>query len=493
MVRLSELALACGGRVLRGERVDDPVVLDVELDSRRVAPGGLFAALSGQREDGARFTADARARGASALLGERELPPEQARGLPQWIHEHARRATGEAAALVHGSPSRALTAVGVTGTNGKTTTAWLLDHLWRCTGRSSALLGTLAYRLAGGVELAAAHTMPDACTLQRLLARHRELGGDCAAIEISSHGLEQERHAGLELRVAIFTNLTRDHLDFHGSMQAYAAAKRRLFESLRPGAHAVVHADDPVAPEMIAAARAAGAAVHTYSARSRADLRASKLRTSSEGTSLMFEGMGVSETELHLPLPGMHNVENALAAFAAALLSGASPSALLEGLATALPAPGRLERVPTGERGFAVFVDYAHTPDGLERVLLALRQASGGGRIICVFGCGGDRDRGKRAPMGEVVNRLADVAVVTSDNPRSEEPLAIIAEIAAGMQPERARRVIEADRRAAIGIAVGLARPGDTVLIAGKGHERVQIARGVETPFDDRKVAAEVL
>jgi UDP-N-acetylmuramyl-tripeptide synthetase len=365
------------------------------------------------------------------------------------------------------------------------------------------VLGTAGNRLADGRLEPATHTTPDAPELQRILARHRALGGDSVAMEVSSHALDQERTAGLDFDVAAFTNLTRDHLDYHGDLAAYARAKRRLFESLRPGAAAVVNADDLASQGMAEAARERGATVLTYSARKAADLCATDVRTSLRGTHLVLHGMGISRTRLWLPLAGRYNVENALAAAACALVSGASPSRIVEGLATAPSAPGRLEPVPTQGRGFAVLVDYAHTEDALESVCRTLRQslesgaegqgAPRSGRLIVVFGAGGDRDRGKRAPMGRVVNELADLAVVTSDNPRSEDPARILEQILSGMEPPRARRVVEADRRRAIAIACGEARAGDVVLIAGKGHETTQTIGTQVLPFDDRAVAREVL
>jgi len=477
-----------------------PEILDVRLDSRFVGAGDLFAALPGRTADGARFVSEAVARGARAVLSPARLSPEPS--VPNWIHAEARRIAGEAAALVHGRPSNAMFVAGVTGTNGKTTTAHLIGQLLARAGRRPAVLGTAGHRLAGGLGLAAKHTTPDAPELQRLIARHRDLGGDSVALELSSHALEQERHAGLELSVGIFTNLTRDHLDYHGDMERYAAAKERLFDSLPPSATAIVNADDPVSQRMAAAARRRGARVVTFSTRSRADLRASGLELGSRGTAVTIHGMGIPRTRVRLPLVGRYNVENVLAALAAVLQGGASPSNALEGLATVAPVPGRLEPVGEGQGGFALLVDYAHTEDALRRVLESLRQGLArearergdhGGRLVLVFGCGGDRDPGKRAPMGAVANQLADVAIVTSDNPRGEDPRAIVEAILAGMQPRQAEVRVEPERRAAIALAVSLARAGDVVLIAGKGHETTQTIGAESVPFDDRQVAAEAL
>ncbi len=478
-----------------------PQIAGVHLDSRRVGAGDLFAALPGTRDDGSRFAEAALARGAAAILAPRPLELARATQAIVWVHPEARRVAGEVAAIAYGEPAKKMFVAGVTGTNGKTTTAHLVGHLLRAAGKKPAVLGTTGNRLADGRRVAATHTTPDAPELQRLLARHRELGGDSVALEASSHALDQERLAGLAFDVAIFTNLTRDHLDYHGDLESYAAAKERLFLSLRPGSSAVIHADDPAGERMARAARSRGARVVTYSARLRGDLVASALTSDLHGTQIVLNGMGISRTNLRLPLAGRHNVENALAAAAAALLSGASPSDVLGGLASASPAPGRLEPVDTGDKGFVVLVDYAHSEDALHNVCRAVRGALEGtpgrfarrGRLIVVFGCGGDRDRGKRGPMGRVVNELADLAIVTSDNPRSEEPMSIIREVLAGMEPLLADRLVEPDRRRAIGEAVKQARRGDVVLIAGKGHETTQVIGERVVEFDDRLVVSEAL
>jgi UDP-N-acetylmuramoyl-L-alanyl-D-glutamate--2,6-diaminopimelate ligase len=499
-LRLAELVQGLGGSAppLAG---GGPQITGVHLDSRQVGAGDLFAALPGTRDDGSRFAADALARGAAAILAPRPLELPATAAAFQWVHPDARRVAGEAAALAYGQPARGMFVVGITGTNGKTTTAHLVGHLLRAAGRRPAVLGTTGNRLADGRLLPATHTTPDAPALQRLLVRHREFGGDSVALEASSHALDQERTAGIAFDVAIFTNLTRDHLDYHGDLERYATAKERLFLSLRAGAAAIVHADDPAGERMARAARSRGARVLTYSARLRGDLVASALKSDLSGTQIVLSGMGISRTSLRLPLAGRHNVENALAAAAAALLSGASPSDVLGGLASASPAPGRLEPVETGGRGFKVLVDYAHSEDALQNVCRAVRGALDGspgrpgrrGRLIVVFGCGGDRDRGKRGPMGRVVNEVADLAIVTSDNPRGEDPLSIIDEVLAGMEPGLAERLVEPDRRRAIEAAVARARAGDVVLIAGKGHETTQTVGDRVVDFDDRRVAAEAL
>lgn len=494
MVRLGELVAALGGTWERDASGAGPDIRDVHVDSRRAGAGTLFAALPGTREDGARFAPDALARGAAAVLSARRLDADCA----NWVHPEVRRVAGEAAALVHGRPAQDALVVGVTGTNGKTTVACLCGQLLERLGARPAVLGTVGHRL-WGETLPATHTTPDATELQRLCRRHRDLGGDAIVLEVSSHALDQERVAGLWLDVAVFTNLTREHLDYHRTMEAYAAAKARIFERLKPGGTAVVGIDDGWAPVMIDAARARGARVVTFGIGSRADLRADRPSGGRRGTHLFLEGMGVPWTGLTIPLVGRHNVENALAASAAVLSLGASPSRVLEGLAAVTPPPGRLEPIDTGARGFRVFVDYAHTPDALERVLEALGEllaesaGSKQGRLLCVFGCGGERDRDKRATMGAAVAARADVALVTSDNPRGEDPEAILQDVLAGMGAPRGEVVVELDRRAAIRAALERARPNDVVLIAGKGHETWQQLSDRRVPFDDRQVAAEAL
>ncbi len=527
-MRLAELVQRLGG-VLHPEGGAGREVTGVHLDSRSVGAGDLFAALPGTRDDGAKYANDALRRGAVAILTHERVDVD--RSATQWIHADARRVAGQVAALVHGEPARRMFTAAITGTNGKTTTAHLLGHLLTRAGKRPAVLGTAGNRLADGVLLHASHTTPDAPELQRLLVRHAEMGGDALAMEVSSHALDQERTAGIDFDVAVFTNLTRDHLDYHGDFDAYARAKERLFSGLQRTSTAILNADDSASSRMADAARRAGARVVTYSARTSGDLCASHVRTDLRGTQLFLNGMGISRTLVWLPLAGRYNVENALAAAAAALVSGASPSSILEGLATAPSAPGRLEPVPTNGRGFTLLVDYAHSEAALANVCSVLRATldsgtdeavanesraharaaltmSAGGptsataiasepatrrRLIVVFGCGGDRDKGKRAPMGRVVNELADLAIVTSDNPRSEDPDRILSEIVAGMEPARAERIVEVDRRSAIGIACSRARRGDVVLIAGKGHETTQTIGPLVFEFDDRRVAAEEL
>jgi len=488
MVTLTDLARTLGGS-LSGASADVPLS-DVVLDSRQARPGALFCALPGVSVDGAAFVEDALRRGASAVLAG---SPVRA-SAPQWIHPEARRTAGFAASAVHGHPSHGMFVAAVTGTNGKTTTAHLIAQLLAHCGKRSGVLGTTGNRLADGVLAPATHTTADAPTLHRTLARHRALGGYAIALEASSHALAQERLAGVKLSVAVFTNLTRDHLDYHGDMSSYADAKSKLFSALGSDAFAVVNADDPASELMARRARESGARVFTFSTRSRADLRASMLEVDPDGVRFQIEGMGISQRWTSSQLLGRFNIENALAALAAVLVSGASPIHALDGLASVLPAPGRMQAVEAPGRGFRVLVDYAHTEDALRQALTTLREAlRAGGRLIVVFGCGGDRDRGKRPLMGRAASELSDVAVLTSDNPRSEDPRAILDEVLAGARGGAAEVRVEPDRRAAIELALSLARENDLVLIAGKGHETTQTIGANVSPFDDRQVAAECL
>lgn len=499
MQRLQELVRAFGGDCALTDA--GPTLFDVHLDSRRVRVGDLFVALPGENVDGARFVPDAVRRGAVAVLSPQPIDVDALRGevpgldIVSWVHPEARRVAGLAAAEVHGRPCERLGVCGITGTNGKTTTAHLLGQLLARAGLAPGVLGTAGHTLAGGVTLDASHTTPDAPELQRLALRHADAGGRTLVMEASSHALVQDRTAGMDFQVAVFTNLSREHLDYHEDLASYARAKARLFEQLGPDAAAVLNADDPHSAGMAEAARDQGARVFTYSTRRQADLCATQLSTGPRGSRFCIDGMGIFSSDLRLTLRGRYNVENALAATAAARLMGAGSSDLLEGLATTSAAPGRLEPVATGARGFDLFVDYAHSPDALERVLGVLRadlEREPGGRLIVVFGCGGDRDKGKRPEMGAIASRLADIAVVTSDNPRSEAPLSIADDILKGMRGG-AECVVELDRRRAIERAVEEARPGDVVLVAGKGHETAQVVGAETRTFDDRVVAMEVL
>jgi UDP-N-acetylmuramoyl-L-alanyl-D-glutamate--2,6-diaminopimelate ligase len=376
-VKLYELVRALGGRLVGSGALE---IADVHLDSRRAGAGVLFAALPGTRTDGGRFAIEAAQRGAAALLSPCEFGFDA--GIPHWIHPEARSVAGRAAALVHGEPVRRLRTVGVTGTNGKSTVAHLVGRLLEHCGYHPGVLGTVEYRLWNRAPLASTHTTPDAPELQRLARANLEQGGDSLALEASSHALDQERLAGFPLDVAIFTNLSHDHLDYHATVEAYARAKARIFEHLKAGGAALINADDAACERMTRAAEQNGARVFTYGTRSHADLSATLDTVGPSGTTMFLEGMGIPRTGYFLPLAGRHNVENALAALAAVLFLGASPTTAVAGLASLTAPRGRLEPVDTGSRGFQVFVDYAHTADALERVLSALREFLGAGRRL---------------------------------------------------------------------------------------------------------------
>jgi len=487
-MRLGELLTAFGGVELRG---GDTEIGGIAVDSRRVEPGDVFFALPGTRTDGRQHVAEAIARGARAVVTSGEIA---APGVAVVRTETPARLFGLAAARLAGDPSASLTLVGVTGTNGKTTTTYLLEAIWREAGFSSGVLGTIDYRFAG-TSRPAPLTTPDALVLQTLLAEMRAAGVTHVVMEASSHALAQERVAGCRFDAAVFTNLTRDHLDFHGDFDTYRAAKLRLFhEYLRAGGKpdpvAIVNIDDPAGAAL--AASVPTRCVPFGRGRSAA-VRPLDVSTTLDGTTGRLD-LGGTAVPFRSRLVGAPHVENILAAVGTAWALGIDVDAIAGGIA-AVAVPGRLEQIPGP--GFSVLVDYAHTPDALARCLEVLRPLATG-RVIVVFGCGGDRDPGKRPLMGEAAARRADLAVITSDNPRTEAPERIIAEIeagvrAAGMSPvarasERAGGyLVEADRRAAIALGVGLARAGDIVLVAGKGHEDYQIVGTEKRHLDDRQ------
>ena len=464
-------------RELMGEGAPDVEITGLAYDSRSVKPGTLFFCVSGLCRDGHEFAPDAVAAGAAALVVERPL----GLGVPEVAVPSARAAMAPVAARFFGDPTAELDVVGVTGTNGKTTTAFLVRSMLEAAGRPCGLLGTVT-ALVGGVQQRVVRTTPEAIDLQRAFQAMVGAGDRACAMEVSSHALELHRADAIHWATAIFTNLTQDHLDFHASMEDYFLAKRRLFVA-GPRA-SIVNVDDPFGRRL--AAEIPGAL--RFAVERPADYRASAVETDWAGTRFRLEGPGI-ELDLRSPLPGRFNVYNVTGAAVAALVLGVDPDAIAAAISGARPIPGRFEPVDEGQ-GFAVVVDYAHTPDSLDNLLRAAR-ALAEGRLIVVFGCGGDRDRGKRPVMGEIAARLADVAIVTSDNPRSEDPEAIIGDVLAGAGGS-AEAIV--DRREAIGSAVEQARPGDVVVIAGKGHEQGQeFAGGRKLPFDDVAVAREAL
>jgi len=461
-----------------GQGADDVEITGLAYDNRSVASGTLFFCVPGFSRDGHDFAADALARGAAALVVERPLALD---GAPEIVVPSVRAAMAPAAARFHGDPTARLRVVGVTGTNGKTTTAFLVRELLEASGLRCGLLGTVK-SVIGGVEHEVVRTTPEAIELQREFAAMLAAGDQACAMEVSSHALALRRADAIHFAAVVFTNLTQDHLDFHPTMEDYFLAKRRLFE-LDP-AVAIVNVDDSYGARLAADFPAA----LTFALDREADYRATDVRTGFGGSRFTARTPD-GELELATPLPGRFNVANALGALAAARALGVAPATAAAALARAGQVPGRFEPVDEGQ-DFAVLVDYAHTPDSLENVLRAARELTAG-RLVCVFGCGGDRDRGKRPLMGEIAARLADRVIVTSDNPRSEDPQAIVAEIVAGAGPDVE---VVVDRREAIGRAIAGARGGDVVVIAGKGHEQGQeLAGGRTVPFDDLTVAREAL
>jgi UDP-N-acetylmuramoyl-L-alanyl-D-glutamate--2,6-diaminopimelate ligase len=452
----------------------DVEIAGLAYDTRQVAAGTLFFCVPGFTHDGHEFAGEAIARGAVALVVERPLEC----GVPEIQVESARAAMAPAAAHFFGDPTASLKTVGVTGTNGKTTSAFLLRTLLEAGGLQAGLLGTVK-SVIGGVEHEVVRTTPEAIDLQQTFRTMLDAGDRACAMEVSSHALELHRADAIHFAAAVFTNLTQDHLDFHGTMEQYFAAKRRLFTDSRPGI-AVVNVDDPYGERLAAELDEPV----TFALERDASFRATDVESSLEGSRFT-----VGRVELQTPLRGRFNVYNVLGAFATARALGIPADVAAEAIESAPPVPGRFEPVDEGQE-FAVLVDYAHTPDSLQNVLEAARGLTGG-RLHVVFGCGGDRDRGKRPLMGEIAHRLADRVVVTSDNPRSEEPEAIIKEVLSGAG-DGVDSIV--DRRAAIAETIAGAAPGDVVVIAGKGHEQGQeFAGGHKIPFDDRTVAREIL
>lgn len=463
-------------------------IADIAFDSRLVRPGACFVALRGQQHDGHTFILDAIAKGAVAVVVERRV--DVPARVTQVVVPDSRVALAAISCAFYGDPSHALSLIGITGTNGKGTTAYLLDAVLARDGRPTGVIGTLGVK-RGAQTTSLDRTTPEALDLQRILRKMVDEGVRYVPLEVASHALAQHRVDGCRFRGAVFTNLTQDHLDFHKTLDAYRAAKRILFEQVEPDGFAVVNADDPSGAAMAAASRAL---VITYGIGSSAVVRAEDVRLHLKGAEFAVV-TPQARFPARLQLHGRFNVYNALAAIAAAHALGISREVIASALADFTGVPGRFEAIQEGQP-FGLIVDYAHTPDGLENVLQAAKDFATG-RILVVFGCGGDRDRTKRPVMGRIAARLADIAIVTSDNPRSEEPQAIIDQIMIGIKESgpapRARVEVEPDRRAAIRRAIELARPGDVVILAGKGHEPYQEIRGVEHPFDDRVVAREAL
>ncbi|HEX3041363.1 MAG TPA: UDP-N-acetylmuramoyl-L-alanyl-D-glutamate--2,6-diaminopimelate ligase [Solirubrobacterales bacterium] len=474
MMRLAELVAGLpGARVVGDGSVG---VEELAYDSRKVEPGTLFCCVVGEKSDGHEFGPRAVEDGAVALVVERELTEV---AVPQVVVPDSRAAMAPLAARFYGDPTAELRVVGVTGTNGKTTTAFLVHEILKAAEYPCGLLGTVK-QIVGGVQKEVERTTPEAIELQRTFCQMLAGGDEACAMEVSSHAMTLHRADAIHFEVAVFTNLTQDHLDFHADMEDYFLAKRKLFEA--GPTTAIVNVDDPygrrLAGEFECLTFSAEGAEADYSARD----------VSFDAGGARFS---VGEMDLRTGLPGHFNVANALGAFAAAEAMGVGAEIAAAGLARAARVPGRFEPIDEGQ-GFSVLVDYAHTPDSLENVLRAARRLTSG-RLISVFGAGGDRDRDKRPKMGRAGAELSDLAVITSDNPRSEDPEAIVAEVAAGAEGAAELEVV-VDRREAIALALGRAGSGDTVVIAGKGHEQGQeFEAGRKIPFDDREVAREEL
>jgi UDP-N-acetylmuramyl-tripeptide synthetase len=467
----------------------DAEVTDICYDSRACTPGSVFVAIAGAKLDGNDFVSQAIERGAVAVISENPCPTWCS---STWLQvADARRALAAAAAEVFEHPSGRLALVGVTGTNGKTTTSYLVDSIFQATGGPSALLSTIIYR-CGADQTPAERTTPEASDVQRFLHRALRQGCQYAVMEVSSHALDLKRVDGCHFSVAVFTNFTQDHLDYHGTMEEYFAAKRKLFDGTTgsPPKVAVINLDDPRADALITTAMNSGSRVLTYGLHPDADVRALQFQLSAQG--LEF----VAHTPLgHLPitssLVGKPHVYNILAAVATGLSLDFRLDTIARGTARCAGVPGRFEAVQLGQ-DFAVVVDYAHTQDALHRVLETARQLTSH-RLITLFGCGGDRDATKRAPMGETAARLSDVVIVTSDNPRTEDPEAIIQDIEVGLKRVGRPYSKIVDRREAIHRAIDEGQSGDIVVLAGKGHETYQILKGGPIPFDDREVAREAI
>ena len=453
-------------------------IADLSYDTRKVAPGAAFFCVAGERYDGHVLAWEAIERGATALVVERELEAS----VPQLVVDDVRASMALAADLFFGEPTRELELAGVTGTNGKTTTAFLLHAMLEAAGRRPGLVGTIEW-IVGGERRPAPFTTPEAIDLQRLFREMLDVGDRSAAVEASSHGAALLRLDRVRFDSLVFTNLSQDHLDLHGTMDEYFLAKRRLFVGAQPPPAAVNVGTEwgrRLAADLLDAHRAP---LVTFGLGEDAEVRPEALEVTSEGS--RFRAAGI---EIETRLRGLFNVENALGAVAAGLLLDLDESAIAEGIASVSGVPGRFEVVDEGQP-FLVVVDYSHTPDSLAAALQAARGLCEG-RVLAVFGAGGDRDRGKRPLMGKVAADLADAVIVTSDNPRSEDPIAIIQDV---LQGSGVDVEIDPDRRSAIERAIGLAEPGDVVLIAGKGHEQGQDVGGVVHPFDDRAVAREAL
>ena len=472
----------------------NPDVTSVEYDSRRVKPGSLFVAMRGESSDGNRFIDQAIQAGAVAIIT--DSPKEQSRKGVAWaLVPHGRRALARISQNFYKRPAERIAVTGITGTNGKSTTAFLIESIFGAADRKSALIGTIEYHVAGKIY-PAPHTTPEALELARLFNEALGEGATEVVMEVSSHALAQQRVFGIPFDVAVFTNLTRDHLDYHKTMDEYFKAKRILFEGCgtEPPRAVVTNLDDEYGVQLAKFSGKRSSVVLTYGW-DRGDFHAEKPEITSRGT--RFEMITPNEKlSIFSPLIGRVNVYNILAAAAASFARGCKGDAIARGVASLTHVPGRFQRIDCGQP-FTVVVDYAHTDDALRNLNALAREFvtrnGAGARVIMLFGCGGDRDRAKRPLMGEAAGRGSDFVVLTSDNPRSEDPRGIINDALVGLQKTGTKYTVEADRRKAIALAISEARPGDIVLLAGKGHEKVQVTREGSHPFDDAQVASEAL
>ncbi|MGH9773423.1 MAG: UDP-N-acetylmuramoyl-L-alanyl-D-glutamate--2,6-diaminopimelate ligase [Candidatus Acidiferrales bacterium] len=477
-----------GAEILQLAGSAEALISSIAYNSRKVAPGALFFALRGEKSDGNQFVSQAIERGAIAIASENPAPADLPTEI-SWVRAaHARRALAISAANFFGHPADHLEMAAITGTNGKTTTAYLIDSIFCAAGKTTGLLGTISYRTPKGVH-SAPNTTPESLDFQQILAEIAEAGGTHVALEASSHALAMDRLWGCRFGAAVFTNLTREHMDYHKDFENYFSAKRLLFEGTGAGRPkcGVVNIDDPYGKRLCGLAKE----TLTYGLEAGAQVTAKKFALAFSGLEFTAQ-TPAGKIAVHSPLVGRINVYNILAAIGAALALGIEKQAIEAGIANLKNVPGRFERIDEGQP-FLVIVDYAHTDDALQNLLATARELSPSGRIIIVFGAGGERDRTKRPLMGEAAGRGADLVVLTSDNPRSEDPLRIINDVVVGLQKVNAKYRIEPDRERAIPLAFEEARPGDMVLLAGKGHETYQILRDVTLDFDDRDMARRFL
>ena len=482
-----------------GDSAGNPLVKGLDYDSRRIRPGFVFVAMKGETSDGNRFIDQAIAAGAVAIVT--DSATESPRPGVAWaVVPHGRRALARLSANFYKRPAERISNTGITGTNGKSTTAFIIESILQAAGRKTALVGTIEYHVAGKV-LPAPHTTPEALELNQLLAEGLAEGVTESVMEVSSHALDQQRVFGIPFDVAVFTNLTRDHLDYHGTMDEYFRAKQILFEGCgtEPPRAAILNIDDEYGRQLLKLAQKKSSEAFTYGI-SAGDFHAEFIEITARGTRFQMVTPN-QKVEIFSPLIGNINVYNALAAAAAGYARDCPPEAIVRGIANLTRVPGRFERVDCGQP-FTVVVDYAHTDDALRNLTALARdfvsRAGLKGKVITLFGCGGDRDRAKRPLMGEAAGNGSDFVVLTSDNPRSEDPLAIINDALVGLQKSGLHKsggkfTTEPDRRKAIALAIGRAAPGDIVLLAGKGHEKTQTTREGSIPFDDVEVAREVL